>query len=511
MLIIYSSHAYSVKINSFIFYVQVNVYAKFTTPGNIERVNTFARAVCAEELENIFYSGNEKFDFIIVCLTILLPFIFLLIFIIFIRNVHDDAIKSFTHPSKHGILVAMSLCGILVSIGVLVFDILACYVVASGNHEYANDITGTPLNLYIVFGTLACDSLFTIPLLFCIVYVFAYNGKNYFKVCCKCDITCSASEWLKNSLIAIIIGKNTLEKVTRLSDNDVIALMFSAMLISPLLSFASHIGYILLAWLTEPSKCTTILILFYILTVYFYLSFRKCYKHYARIHITCSCLEKKVKSNSDNHVYENDIPLVIVNSRSEHKHMSESSANAKTEHLDSKPAEKESSTVVTNKPACKSASDESFMGSEMKDERYDCCCLTIDKVEKKHINTQAFCLLFFFSFFFLGIMVMIVTIIIVLPLSSEELVTYLFNVFQLTIVIISTQVAYELYFGSSFSLKHVFQKFREVFANKKRRSYNKELVEIATNHHDYSEIDEATGAFAAELTDVIVQKFCDNH
>ena len=402
----------------------------------------------------------------------------------------------------------MSLCGILVSIGVLVFDILACYVVASGNHEYANDISGTPLNLYIVFGTLVCDSLFTLPLLFCIVYVFAYNGKNYFKVCCKCDITCSASEWLKNSLMAIIIGKNTLEKVTRLSDNDVIALMFSAMLISPLLSFASHIGYIMLAWLTEPSKCTTILILFYILGVYFYLSFRKCYKHYARIYITCNCLERKVKNRGDNHIFENDIPLVTVNGHSEKK---QANKTAMTEHVDSKPTEKESSTAITNKPTPKSASDESFVGSELKNERYDCCCLTIDKVEKKHINTQAFCLLFFFSFFFLGIMVMIITIIIVLPLSSEELVTYLFNIFQLTIVIISTQVAYELYFGSSFSLKHVFQKFREVFASKKKRSYNKELVEIAGNHHDYSEIDEATGAFAAELTDVIVQKFCDNN
>ena len=125
------------------------------------------------------------------------------------------------HPSKHGILVAMSLCGILISIGVLIFDILACYVVHSGNHEYANDIAGTPLNLYIVFGTLVCDFLFTLPLLCCIVYVFAYNGKNYFKTRCKRDITCkgSGSERFKK-LIAIIVGKKTLEKVTRLSDND---------------------------------------------------------------------------------------------------------------------------------------------------------------------------------------------------------------------------------------------------------------------------------------------------
>ncbi len=150
------------------------------------------------------------------------------------------------------------------------------------------------------------------------------------------------------------------------------------------------------------------------------------------------------------------------------------------------------------------------MGSDMKDERYTCCCLTVDKVEKKHINTQAFCLLFFFSFFFLGIMAMIITIIIVLPLSSEELVTYLFNVFQLTIVVISTQIAYELYFGSSFSFKHVFQKFRDVLSKKDSKSYNNNLIAIAKDHSNYAEVDEATGAIAAELTDVIVKKFYDN-
>ena len=403
----------------------------------------------------------------------------------------------------------MSLCGILISIGVLIFDILACYVVASGNHDYANDISGTPLNLYIVFGTLACDFLFTLPLLCCIVYVFVYNGKNYFKMRCKRDITCrgSACEWLKK-LIAIIVGRNTLERVTKLSDNDVIGLTFSAMLISPLLSFASHIGYIMLAWLTEPSKCTTILILFYILAGYFYLSFRKCYKHYDRIHITCSCLNRKGT--------ENDIQLLGLGDHSEQTQASESDLTAETELVDSKPTtEEESSTVISDKPAPTPASaNESLLSvmNDAQDERYDCCCLTIGKMdpEKKRINTQAFCLLFFFSFFFLGIMVMIITVIIVLPLFSEELVTYLFNIFQLTIIIISTQVAYKLYFVSNFSLKHVFQKFREVFANKKR-SYNNELVQIADNHRKYSEIDEATGAFAAELTDVIVQKFCDNN
>ena len=106
----------------------------------------------------------------------------------------------------------------------------------------------------------------------------------------------------------------------------------------------------------------------------------------------------------------------------------------------------------------------------------------------------------------MGMLVAIIATMILLPVSSSELATYLLNVFQLTIVIISTQIAYELYFGSSFSIKHVFKKFLEVFATKERDDFNGILIDIAKQSH---EVDEATGNFAAELTDVIVKKICN--
>lgn len=283
--------------------MQLNVYAKFTVIENVERVNTFARAVCSEELNDIFYSVNHKFNFIIVCLTIVIPFIFLIIFIIFVRNVHDDSIKAFTQPSKHGILVAMVMNGILISVAILVFDILACYVVVSGNHEYSQDLRGHSLNLYIVFGTLICDMLFFLPLLLSTLYILAFNGKRLFQIFCKCNIEISMHYFLTGSVIYLLIGKKTFNKINKLSDNDTIAVMFS-MLITPLLSLSSHIGYIMLAWLTEPSKCTTILILFYITFVYFYLAFRKCYKHFARSNISIKCLRKPTNRNFAEKSYE---------------------------------------------------------------------------------------------------------------------------------------------------------------------------------------------------------------
>lgn len=391
----------------------------------------------------------------------------------------DDVIKAFTQPAKHGALVAMVMNGIFISIAILIFDILACYVVISDKHEYSLEMQGGSLNLYIVFGTLICDMLFILPLLLSITYIMGNR-----QACCKCDIAPSMRCSVTSAIISLLIGKKTFNKISQLSYNDSIAVMFSAMLISPLLCFTSHLGYVMLAWLTEPSKCTTILILFYIIYVYFFFAFKKCYKHYAGIVISCKCLrpagyERSVKSSKTIISLEECCPPNTIETRVDYRPMEqiENSLDA---------------TLAKNHKELTS---------------YTYCCLTIDKFDEKHLNTQAFCLIFFFGLFFLCVVVMIISIIIVLPLSSEELVTYLFSIFQLTIVIISTQVAYELYFGSSFSIKNVFHKFREIFAIKSSKSYNRNLVDIAQDHTTYPEIDDATGAFAAELTDVIIQKF----
>lgn len=388
-------------------------------------------------------------------------------FIFFIRNVSDDTIKAFTKPAKQGGLMAMVMNGILISTAILIFDILACYVVVSDNHEYSQEMRGKSLNLYIAFGTLICDMLFNLPLLLSVLYIM---------VCCKCNIVSSMHGSVTNAIITLLIGKKTLDKISQLSDNDSIAVMFSAVLISPLLCFSSHIGYVMLAWLTEPAKCTTVLLLFYIIFVYFFFAFKKCYTHYAGIDISCKCLSRRNKS-----------------------HESSATENTTNIPLEECHPTNTAETHVQNKEEL------------MKDKSYDyCCCLTIDKVDGKQLNTQAFCLTLFFGLFFLCILVMIISIIIILPLSSEELVTYLFSIFQLTVVVISTQVAYELYFGSSFSIKNVLHKFREAFAQKHSKDYNQNFLDIAQDHKTYSEIDDATGAFAAELTDVIIQKFHSN-
>ena len=315
-------------------------------------------------------------------------------------------------------------------------------VVASRDHDYSSDIKGTPFNLYVAYITLCSDIVFTIPLLLSIICVLLYNGCI---LCCKTHSCYSNADLAFEKYIKCILGKKTWNKINQVHESAFTPFMLCLMLTTPLVIFTSHAGYILLAWLTEPSKCTANLVLFYVLFAYCYLSFKKCYEVMHKHYVSSSRRGAVTEFTSD---------------------MQEDNSNANSETR--------------------------------------CCCFKKRSANEKTLNLQAFCLTFCFSFILMGMAVAIITTIILLPLPSSELATYLLNVFQLTLVFLSTQVAYELYFGSSFSFKHVFQKFRQVFADKKVKNYDR-LVEIAEKK---SAADEATGEFAAVLTDVIVQKFC---
>ena len=318
-------------------------------------------------------------------------------------------------------LAASVLTGTIISGTIIIFDVISCYIVISGNHEYKEYLKGNSLNMYIVFGTLTIDILFTLPLLVGIVYItLIYNGRNFFLKFCSCDIKGRVDFCLKG----IISKLKSLDKIKNISDDDIISVMFFFMLISPILCLASHLGYILLAWLTEPSKCTTIFLFCYFLIIYFHFCFGKCYKHLSKWVISFNCLKKS-------NVNPRDLSVVET-----------------------------SNNQISSK-------DRFF---------------SFDRVEKKHVkhvNTQTFCLLIFLGFiFYFGIIIMIISIVIVLPLSSENLATYLFNLLQLLVVIISTQVGYKLYFDSSINWKQVLLTFREVFSEKESNGGNKNLIAI---------------------------------
>ena len=184
------------------------------------------------------------------------------------------------------------------------------------------------------------------------------------------------------------------------------SLLFPSLLIFPFLSFTSHLGYIILAWITQPSRSTTTLILYYFILFYLYLIFRASYKYGSK-------LLSKSKSESES------------------------------------------------------------------------------EPESKNINVSMFICNIILGIVYLGIAVIFIVIVYLKPLASEDLFSYIFNVVQFIIVVVSTQYFYKLIVGKSFSIKKILKTVHEIISN------TKEYKEYKP--HEKENLDRKTGRLVAAL------------
>ena len=439
------------------YHLQLNIYARYTSHDSVVRQNTFARSICADELESTYHNNdNPCFNFVIVCSTIIVPFVTLILIVFSIRNVDYNTIKSFTDSANHETMVALVLTGKWVTIGIFICDVKAYMVVKHKEHEYSKYINGKPINLQITLGTLICDAIFILPMLLCILYI-------VFPCCIRNRNT--VHSFLKKCFFCIIGIKNNNKKF--ISDNDIICLMFPLMLTTPLLCISSHIGYIMLAWLTEPSKCTTMAIMYYSLLLLIFFILRKAYKIQSKRVIS---LPKACNKESNQ---QDETPLFDV-----------------------------TAIASSNEQDTPIQSDYNADGNRHMPEQAERCiyCVSISNANEEHYNAQAFCLLILYGAFIVGIGVIFVLIFILLPLASEELVRYLFELFQLSVVLVSGLITYKLFSRERFTFESVVKKFKDAYATKE--GSNEKLKAIASKHEDLAAI---AGEFGAELTDVIIK------
>ena len=345
--------------------MQLDTYAKFTAQNNVERSNTFARAVCADELYDRYYGGsNHDINYIVSAATIIGPIplaIVTLTFIsmrVYVKSKHPRRTSPAVKDSMRGkVLVAVVSLGIYISIYILILDIMSANIVHTSDHEYASELSGRSpsFNLYVSYITLFFD------LLACVMFLVVPMIAILINSCCRR----SPEGFLR------FFGKRdfSLNKV------------FLLFLVAPVICITTHLGYILLAWTTQPSKSTTTLILYYFLFSYLFLSFQMTYK--------LGCQMIKIRKNS------NEPPQ--------------------------------------------------------------------PRRDFKGINVPVFFATLLLGIVYLGLAVIFTMVVYLMPLASEDLFGYLFNVIQFMIVVVSTQYAYKLIAGKKFSIKKVLEHAKSIF------------------------------------------------
>ena len=439
--------------------MQLDVYASYTCRTNVEREHSFARAVCSGDLFEDFYSGNNRaFVYSIVSLTIVLPIIFCIAFCASIRHVNNSLITLLVKPSNHATIVSLALLGFIISTSIIIVDILACYTVVTSNFEYEKELTETnSINLNVVYATLILDILFFLPSLLSLLFLIYINATLFFgfkdKRLSKIYLSCCVA----------LVGPKSAHKF----DAEPTAAIFPFMFISPILCLSSHAGYILLSWLTEPSKSVAVFLLYYIGLFSFFFILRSLYSWHSKLHVTVTCSRKDVDKSEPEGATTENIRMEEIMPQDQQKYDS-------------------------NKEDLESV------------KKHTSCCFTSIKKPDNKVNTQAFCVLIFYAILIIGIFILVTLTFVLLPIASQEIATYFFNALQLLVVLISTQFFFKVYLSTDFSLQNIVENFRAVYAKKEATRTNEKLLDIAKDENIL--LEEATGAFVAEFADVVVHK-----
>ena len=316
-----------------------------------------------------------------------------IIFRISLKYIEENKASSVLHSTKRKNLVALGLLSIYITIYIFILDVIAANIVRTSSHEYARELSprNISFNLGVTYFTLVCDLL----ALGAVIVVF----------------------------ILIIIKK--IESVEGI---------FLSLLTATSVCIITHLGYIMLAWITQPSRSTTTLLLYYFLFFYMYLMFRKTYKLGLRF--------KKSFSN----------------------YSPETESGKRIKKLFSTPTNKPSET--TNDPEPMEMQNRETNGNaHPTDSRAGSDSTPAGK--QKGIDVCLFFFIGVLGVFFLGLAVVFVMMIYLMPLASEDLFSYLFNVIQFMIVVVSTQYAYKLVVGKEFCFKKIVKHIKDIAIKKK--------------------------------------------
>ena len=410
----------------------------------MERIETTARAVCTSNIQSIYYEQNFQVFYVLVCTTTIIPIVIILVLYLVFRGLPEGTATgiSKSRPS----FVSLVIIGVYVSTVIFIFDTLVCHAVVTSGHEYADYVDSGSFNLQINYVTLFIDTFIFLLLMLCLLYIFYYNIKLFFGIQKQFK---GHSYVLK--FIVLFIGKKNSKNFRQLSENDIIAAIFPIMLFLPIISFSSHFIYILLAWLTEPEKASVILLTYYILIIISFYSFKAMYESFSSVKLT---YKKKAIATE-----------VVTTELKEIEDENESPERQLQSKIESNP--------------------------ENPDDEY---------LSHDYINTQAFCITLMCSTLVVFFTIMVALMFIFVPFHSVSLIDYVVNVFQIVILILSSQLALQVIFKTSFDINN----FIEIFINAIRSKEKLKNDNVKAVVRKKEELYKVAGVITAEVTSTIL-------
>ncbi len=316
--------------------------------------------------------------------------------------------------------------------------------------------------------------------------------------------------------------------------------------IAPLFMIPSHIIFILAAWLTDPPRASSIALVAIGIFLYFFLLFRQCYTINKNFKTKCHCWslflplypiwaffkfvyiifcskicrkvkEKRVECRKKKDCEEGtkeESRLLLEASRKldETKHFGEKDGgNLKSpvagneqnkengeegESSNGKEGESSNGKEGESSNGKEGESSNGKEGESSNGKEGESSNGKVGESSKSDtlFNTKAFCIAFAWGWVFLGCLTLFFSALMELPISVFGLPSYLLNIFQVLIVVISMLITYKILSGEAPDM-HKFMISAQFAYNEKTKGTK-----------DEDEI-EAGGSMFGELAGVVVQKY----
>ena len=279
--------------------------------------------------------------------------------------------------------------------------------------------------------------------------------------------------------------------------NDRTLWIVSSAVITPLLMLPSHIIFILAAWLTDPPQATSIALVSIGIFLYFFLLFRQCYTINRNFKTECCfwSLFLPLYPIWAILMYAPKIAKSII-----------CRCCCKDECCTSYEDEDEDLCSF-----CKYRSCKNFWKCEGKKKeqepipllpvfarRNEVIRLKIEN--KKHFfNTKAFCIAYAWGWVLAGFLALFFTALIELPISVFYLPSYLLNIFQVLIVVISLLITYKIIISGVPAVLRFMKSARHAYYDKGAEGKNED-------EEDEDEI-EAGGLILGEVARLVKKKY----
>ena len=366
---------------------------------------------------------------------------------------------------------------------VIFMDICAIYY-ASTDHEYDDTAMSSEFNLYVTYITFCFDA---VVVLYSIMIFMAYISRY----CCCFKEKCSESKVMfmigKCCYIPffyLMLGVDRSDEVWVLGDPDNSASrdqlhnlttlytpvkrsqqkqpknntihnrrdvwIYISLFYASLFCVSSHIGYIFVAWLTDPSRTSSIALLALVILLYFFLMYREIYDNNKSITTGSSCKEKW--KQSVHYIPPCAVVMFILEFIVSYLKI--------CKEIASKCCKKDANGVLNN-------------GQENGHNRFQNIedSKNTNEEDSSGFSLKAFLIALSWGPVIVVLLGVAITVLLFLPIPSLEIASYLQNIVHIVLILVSALVSYRILLFKDSSVTGFPIKFRPNYDSLRKPKY----------------------------------------